>query len=236
MPARHPGPPAERTFYCRTCGQAARACGCPRAGISSSGRPAGRGGPRLGLYCRLDCLWEARDVLSAGDREHTRRGGRPVDPVRDRARVVETAETLLHRGVSVRRVAETLDVDRRQLEHWLTEAGLITPTPTVAASADAATAAVSGLAAPAARDVTARIDEGLAAGTPSVSLAHELVQIGAITALTWSHVQDGPSHEPRFTATVTTTVDEKPCGGTGTAATKASARTAAAEDLLARLR
>jgi hypothetical protein len=67
-------------------------------------RAVGGGGRhlRVGLYCSLDCLAAAGDRLAGAERDAGGRRGLPVGVERDRARLVEIAQTLLHQGAMIR--------------------------------------------------------------------------------------------------------------------------------------
>ena len=89
-------------------------------------RAVGGGGRhlRIGLYCSLDCLATAGDSLAEAERAAGARQGLPVGVERDRARLVDIAQTLLHQGATIRAAGDELDVPTSTLRHWLREAGV----------------------------------------------------------------------------------------------------------------
>jgi hypothetical protein len=117
------GERAERSFFCRSCKRAHRGLWVPE-GWYVVERALGGGARhlRLGLYCSLPCLEQA-----AGG--HLAEGavsapGTHADLARDKGRIVERAETLLHQGMTIRAAGDALDVPTSTLRHWLREAGI----------------------------------------------------------------------------------------------------------------
>lgn len=122
-----PRDPPERSWFCQGCQRATRGKWLP-AGWYTIQRAAGGAGRhlRLGVYCSLTCLADpGLEVLEVGEREHAARLGLPVNPARDRARIVDLATTYLHKGWSVRQIGDALDVQTAILNAWLREAGTI---------------------------------------------------------------------------------------------------------------
>ncbi|MEV4383095.1 hypothetical protein [Streptosporangium sp. NPDC049644] len=68
----------------------------------------------------------AREVPEAGVAEHAARMDLPTeeDRRRERARIIEIAQTLLSGGLTIRRAAENLNVETFTLKAWLKEAGI----------------------------------------------------------------------------------------------------------------
>jgi endogenous inhibitor of DNA gyrase (YacG/DUF329 family) len=230
-PAQHAGGRDERPFYCRTCQLVTMGRWVPAGWYSIERAPGGAGRHlRLGLYCSLSCLIAAQEALTAGEREYAVRRGLPVDPDRDRARVIDTAQTLLHRGMTIRQIGEVLDVPNSTLRHWLR--GIDAPEPAPARGPRPTTAAAG---------IAALLTTGRDQGKPSVSIVNELEQAGYLATVTWTIDVTGPSHQPDFTVTLTATTPtqiETPARAwtvVGTAATKTAARSAAAENLLTTL-
>ncbi|MEU3170230.1 putative dsRNA-binding protein [Streptosporangium sp. NPDC006930] len=185
--------------------------------------PGGKGRHiRLGLYCSVDCLVRAGEMLEAGAAKHAARMDLPTeeDRRRERARVVEVAQTLLSGGLTIRQAAESLNVETFTLKGWLKEAGIqISPAAPVAAGSP-----------------------GLSVGVGSgerhpVSVLNELTQQGRIEAVAWTVTSTGPSHAPAFTAAAATRLlaTNTPVRGEGNGASKTAARATAAAALLARL-
>jgi transposase-like protein len=123
--ARPFGQSVERSFYCRSCRLTARGRWVP-AGWYVLERAAGGGARHLraGLYCSLDCLAAAGSDLAAAEQDATARRGLPAEAARDRARLVEIAQTLLHQGATIRAAGDELGVATSTLRHWLREAGV----------------------------------------------------------------------------------------------------------------
>ena len=208
---------------------------------------------RLGLYCSLPCLEQAaaghlaEGAAAPGVGAH----GGQADLVRDKARTVERAETLLHRGLTIRAAGDALDVPTSTLRHWLREAGIrvgpdgtltapVPPTPDAARSAPAGEAGTGSAtrdkgaagteAAPASGGARPADPGGQAA---LVELNH-LVQLGYLPEITWSFEAEGPAHAQVFRAVATGRLSGMPgeLTGTGRANTKSAAKAAAARVLL----
>ncbi|MEU4539836.1 hypothetical protein AB0G15_33805 [Streptosporangium sp. NPDC023825] len=211
---------SERSFFCRICQRAERGVWVPAGWYLLERAPGGKGRHiRLGLYCSVACLVRAGEMLEAGAAEHAARMDLPTeeDRRRERARVVEVAQTLLSGGLTIRQAAESLNVETFTLKAWLKEAGIqISPA--------------------AAAPVTAG-SPGLSAGTGSgerhpVSVLNELTQQGRIEAVAWAVESTGPSHAPSFTAAAVTRLLAT---GTTVRGEGSGASKAAAAALLARL-
>jgi ribonuclease R len=71
-------------------------------------------------------------------------------------------------------------------------------------------------------------------GHPPAMAVNELAQVGRLADLQWTFAMGGAAHQPTHACTVTARLVEtgEPLTGTGTGATKAEAKTAAAADLL----
>jgi len=249
--SRRLGESAERSFYCRSCQLTTRGRWIP-AGWYVLERSVGGGGRhlRVGLYCSLDCLETAGDRLAEAERDAGARRGLPAGVERDRARLVEIAQTLLHQGATTRAAGDQLDVPTSTLRHWLREAGVrvgadgtLTGSPAPApppgmagqhrgdgepgaAAAHGASQAAGGLP-PAAR----------AAGGSPVQALNELAQAGYVAGLSWETGAEGPAHQPLFTCTVTAAVTgvAGPVRARGVGGSKAAAKASAAAALLAAL-
>ena len=201
---------------------------------------------RIGLYCSLDCLATAGDSLAEAERAAGARRGLPVGVERDRARLVDIAQTLLHQGATIRAAGDQLDVPTSTLRHWLREAGVrVGADGTLTAPADPAlgvtgkgkvgdrpdaaagqgTAATAGAVQPV----------PLAAGGSPVQALNELAQAGYVAGLSWETGTEGPAHQPLFTCTVTATVTGIAglARARGTGGSKAAAKASAAAALLA---
>jgi hypothetical protein len=187
---------------------------------------------RLGLYCSLPCLLEAGDQLAVGEAEHAKRLGLPVDTARERARLVERVQTLLHQGATIRQAGDAVGVPTSTLRAWLRAAGIRVGTDGTLTGESAPGGSTSGAGAGRSGKSPAEL---LAAGRPALSVLNELVQAGAVTNVAWSGQAAGPPHAPVFTATVTAHHEAtgQALHGEGSGATKAAARSAAAEQLLA---
>jgi hypothetical protein len=87
----------EPSFYCRSCQLTTLGRWIP-AGCYVLERAVGGGGRhlRVGLYCSLGCLTAADDGLAAAERDAGTQRGLPAGVERDRARLMEIAQTLLH--------------------------------------------------------------------------------------------------------------------------------------------
>ncbi|OLL70277.1 hypothetical protein Ae168Ps1_6146 [Pseudonocardia sp. Ae168_Ps1] len=82
------------------------------------------------MYCSLACVLAAAEDLKLGEREHAQRLGTPADAERDRARVLERAETMIRRGMSAKAAADVLRVPPAALRTWLKAAGIaVVPDP-----------------------------------------------------------------------------------------------------------
>ncbi|MBV9447890.1 MAG: hypothetical protein JO345_18565 [Streptosporangiaceae bacterium] len=241
----------ERSFYCRSCRLTVRGLWVP-AGWYVLERAEGGGGRhlRVGLYCSLDCLAAAGDDLGEAEREAGARRGLPVDAGRDRARLLEIAQTLLQHGATIRAAGDKLGVPTSTLRHWLREAGVrVGPDGTLTGPADPATpvsaknqdehrpetassAAATEQEAPGAAQEDPA--EQRAEGKSPVQTLNELVQAGYVADLVWDAGVDGPAHRPDFRCTVTAKVTgfAGPVTGRGNGGSKAAAKTAAAAALL----
>ncbi len=242
---------AERSYYCRSCQLTTRGRWIP-AGWYVLERAVGGGGRhlRVGLYCSLDCLAAAEDRLAEAERDAGARRGLPAGGERDRARLVEIAQTLLHQGATIRAAGDQLDVPTSTLRHWLREAG-------VRVGADGT---LTGPADPAPRPGMTGRDQG--DGEPGAAAAHgasqaaggvqpapqatsgspvqtlnELAQAGYVAGLSWETGTEGPAHQPLFTCTVTATATgvAGPVRARGVGGSKAAAKASAAAALLAAL-
>ncbi|MER6174042.1 hypothetical protein [Streptosporangium sp. NPDC001681] len=76
----------------------------------------------------------AREMLEAEAAEHAVRMELPTEEERrrERARVVEVAQTLLSGGLTIRQASESLKVETFTLKAWLKEAGIQISTAAVA--------------------------------------------------------------------------------------------------------
>ncbi|HLH59373.1 MAG TPA: hypothetical protein VKV33_09515, partial [Streptosporangiaceae bacterium] len=210
---------------------------------------------RLGLYCSLPCLEQAAaGHLAEGAAQAANRGAGQSDPLRDKARIVERAETLLHRGMTIRSAGDVLDVPTSTLRHWLREAGVrVGIDGTLAGPAPEAPGPGPERLAP--MDVgnpeaEATATDAVAADEPVLAVAgkrpadpadhralaelNHLVQLGYVTDLTWSFEAEGPPHARVFRATATGRLSGLPgeLTGVGSAGTRAGAKAAAARSLL----
>jgi len=249
------GERAERSFFCRSCKRAHRGLWVPE-GWYVVERAVGGGARhlRLGLYCSLPCLEQAAaDHLAEGAAAQTTNpDGGQADLARDRARVVERAETLLHQGMTIRAAGDVLEVPTSTLRHWLREAGVrVGPDGTLvgsaeeppgpeprrpgSADADAGASGAELTSAPAGKQPA---DAGKEPADPADQAAlrelNHLVQLGYLTGLTWSFEAEGPAHARVFRAAATGRLSSVPgeLTGTGSAGTKAGAKAAAARALL----
>lgn len=233
----------ERSFYCRSCRIAARGRWVP-AGWYALERSTGGGARhlRVGLYCSLDCLAAAGNDLAAAEQDATRRG-LPADTARDRARLTEIAQTLLHRGATIRAAGDELGVPTSTLRHWLREAGVRVGADGTLNGPDGPAAPRSGNEASGARGaedgggVPATADGGPDADPTAVQTLNELTQAGYVTELAWQSAADGAANQPVFTCTVTARVSgiTGPVTARGTGGSKAAAKASAAAALLAAL-
>lgn len=251
------GQSVERSFYCRSCRLTARGRWVP-AGWYVLERAVGGGGRhlRVGLYCSLDCLAAAGGDLAAAEQDAAARRGLPAGTARVRARLVEIAETLLHRGATIRAAGDVLGVPTSTLRLWLREAGVrVGADGTLTGSASPALSPAgtgkppgmdeeehgSGgrgtgeeLAAPAAGDLPPA--PAAVSGAP-VQTLNELAQAGYVTDLAWQSVAEGAAHQPVFSCTATARVSgiAGPVTARGTGGSKAAAKASAAAALLAGL-
>jgi hypothetical protein len=255
------GQSVERSFYCRSCRLTARGRWVP-AGWYVLERAAGGGARhlRVGLYCSLDCLAAAGDDLAAAEQDAGARRGLPADAARDRARLLETAQTLLHQGATIRAAGDELGLPTSTLRHWLREAGVrvgadgtltgsASPTPSPAtdepvvhndrdggghgaAPGPAAPAPAGEPAAPVPADAAPA-----AGGRAPVQALNELAQAGYVTDLAFENAAEGEAHRPVFTCAVTARVTGVvgPVSARGTGGSKAAAKASAAAALLAAL-
>ena len=249
---------AERSFFCRTCKRVHRGLWVPD-GWYVVERAAGGGARhlRLGLYCSLPCLEQAAaGHLAEGSVTRPVNGqGGQADPVRDRARIIERAETLLHRGMTIRGAGDALEVLTSTLRHWLREAGVrVGPDGTLTGPAQEARVPDAGRAASAdagTPEAEPSVADASASGTEPTSAAqgkrpadpadqaalgelNHLVQAGYFTGITWSFDAEGPAHARVFRAVATGRLSGVPgeLTGAGSASTKATAKAAAARALL----
>jgi hypothetical protein len=252
------GERAERSFFCRSCKRAHRGLWVPE-GWYVVERATGGGARhlRLGLYCSLPCLEQAAAghlaegaVARAGNP-----GGGQAEPLRDKARVVERAETLLHRGMTIRAAGDVLEVPTSTLRHWLREAGVRVgpdgtltgparmppePEPGRPALPDAGASQTQPVSAHsgASGDGPTSAPAGQGPADPADQAAlgelNHLVQLGYLTGLSWSFEVEGPAHARVFRAVATGSLSAVPgeLTGTGSAGTKAGAKAAAARALL----
>lgn len=241
-----PRDPPERSWFCRGCQKATRGKWVP-AGWYTVQRAAGGAGRhlRLGMYCSLTCLADpGLEVLEVGESEHAIRLGLPVNPARDRARIVDLAITYLHKGWSVRQVGDTLDVQTAVLNTWLRETGTVlvrgTLTGQVPPSVPASTKPKTDAEVSDSRTSSAALI--LATSTPTqprspVSLLNELAQAGHVRDVTWSvEFTSAPGATQEHTAHVNAHgADGTHLAGQGIAPGKADARAAAAAELVAGL-
>lgn len=255
------GQSVERSFYCRSCQLTVRGRWVP-AGWYVLERAAGGGARhlRVGLYCSLGCLAAAGDDLAAAEQDAGARRGLPAVAVRDRARLVDTAQTLLHRGATIRAAGDELGVPTSTLRHWLREAG-------VRVGADGTlTGSAVPVPPPETNETTIHNDRGggghaavplpaptgapaalasadlpppasAAVGVSPVQTLNELAQAGYVTDLAWESAAEGAAHRPLFTCTVTARVSgiAGPLSARGTGGSKAAAKASAAAALLAAL-
>jgi len=216
---------------------------------------------RVGLYCSLDCLAAAGDDLAAAEQDAAARRGLPAGAARDRARLVEIAQTLLHQGATIRAAGDELGVPTSTLRHWLREAGVqVGADGTLTGSASAAPppatdettshndrgasehGSTAGAAAPAPAGAPAASADlppsaPAAAGGAPVQTLNELAQAGYVTDLAWESAAEGAGHRPVFSCAVTARVSgiAEPVSARGTGGSKAAAKASAAAALLAAL-
>ena len=194
---------------------------------------------RLGMYCSLSCLLAAGEELRVGESEHADRLGLAADPDRDRRRLLERAETLLHSGHTIRQAAEVLGLPVGGLRTWLRAAGI--------------RVGAEGTLGPAGTAVAGtRPDPGSPEGHSPVGTLYEMTQAGRLRDLRFALDSTGPDHDPTFTATASalliteevtgvpgshqSDLPGRPIAGRGSGPSKTTAKTAAATDLLATLR
>ncbi|MER5627287.1 hypothetical protein ABT061_40320 [Streptosporangium sp. NPDC002544] len=138
---------SERSFFCRICQRAERGLWVPAGWYLLERAPGGKGRHvRLGLYCSVACLVRAGEMLEAGAAEHAARMDLPTeeDRRRERARIIEIAQTLLSGGLTIRHAAENLNVETFTLKTWLKEASIqISPPPSLSAPVTAKTTATA---------------------------------------------------------------------------------------------
>jgi hypothetical protein len=246
------GQSVERSFYCRSCRLTARGRWVP-AGWYVLERAAGGGGRhlRVGLYCSLDCLAAAADDLAAAEQDAGARRGLPAAGARDRARLVEIAQTLLHQGATIRAAGDELGVPTSTLRHWLREAGVRVgaggtltgpagpaPSPPGTGEKEQDSGGRGTAAEPAARASADMPPPApvVVSGEP-VQTLHELAQAGYVTELAWESAAAGAAHRPVFSCTVTARVSgiTGTVSARGTGGSKAAAKASAAAALLAGL-
>lgn len=224
------GERAERSYFCRTCKRANRGLWVPE-GWYVVERAAGGGARhlRLGLYCSLPCLEQA----AAGHLAEARAAD-PADPGRDKARITERAETLLHQGMTIRAAGDALEVPTSTLRHWLREAGVrVGPDGTLTGPPQQPPAQEPPVQQPAAPAPRPRLTADPADQAALVELNH-LVQLGYLTGIRWSFDAEGPAHARVFRAAATGRLSgvAGELAGAGRASTKAAAKAAAARALL----
>jgi hypothetical protein len=191
------------------------------------------------LYCSLPCLEQAAAghlaegaVARATNAQATNAHGGQADPVREKTRMVERAETLLHRGMTIRAAGDALEVPTSTLRHWLREAGIrVGPDGTLtgpARESPVPDAEPERTAGPDGRRPAEPADHA------TLGELNHLVQLGYLTDVTWSFATDGPAHSRIFRAVATGRMSGVPgeLTGAGSAGTKAGAKAAAARALL----
>jgi hypothetical protein len=215
-------------------------------------RAVGGGGRhlRVGLYCSLGCLAAAGDGLAEAERDAGARRGLPAGAERDRARLVEIAQTLLHQGATIRAAGDQLNVPTSTLRHWLREAGVrvgadgtltgspdTAPPPGVTSTdqADDKPGAVAGRGPSPAAGGPQPVAPAIG-GSP-VQTLNELAQAGYVAGLAWATGAEGAAYQPLFTCTVTATVTGIAglVRARGTGGSKSAAKASAAAALLAAL-
>ncbi|GII04905.1 hypothetical protein [Planobispora takensis] len=221
------GQESERSFFCRICQRSERGRWVPAGWYLLERAPGGKGRHlRLGLYCSVDCLVRAGQLLEEGAATHARRLDLPSEAERrrERERVVEVAQTLLSGGMSIRQAADQLTVPAFTLKTWLREAGVRIEAAT--APQQAARVAVAAAAGSAGQRPTVEHHP--------VSVLNEWEQQGRIGRLEWEVASTGPAHAPVFCAVVSArlTEGERVVRASGQGASKAAARTVAAAMLL----
>jgi hypothetical protein len=249
------GQTVERSFYCRSCRLTARGRWVP-AGWYVLERAAGGGGRhlRVGLYCSLDCLAAAGSDLAAAEHDAGARRRPPGGAARDRARLVEIAQTLLHQGATIRAAGDELGVPTSTLRHWLRAAGVQVgadgtligsaspgpPSPGTDENSDKSDHGSGGLgkaAGPAAQTAANALPPAAAVSRTPVQTLNELAQAGYVTDLAWESASEGAVHQPVFSCTVTARVSGigGPVSARGAGGSKAAAKASAAAALLAGL-
>jgi len=249
------GQTVERSFYCRSCRLTARGRWVP-AGWYVLERAAGGGGRhlRVGLYCSLDCLAAVGSDLAAADQDAGARRGPPGGAARDRARLVEIAQTLLHQGGTIRAAGDELGVPTSTLRHWLRAAGVqvgadgtligsastAPPSPGPDEHSDKSDHGSGGprkAAGPAAQTAADAPPPAATVSRTPVQTLNELAQAGYVTDLAWESASEGAAHQPLFSCTVTARVSGigGPVSARGTGGSKAAAKASAAAALLAGL-
>ena len=234
------GERAERSFFCRSCKRAHRGLWVPE-GWYVVERAAGGGARhlRLGLYCSLPCLEQAAagHLAEGAVAPSGNAPGGQADLVRDKARIVERAETLLHQGMTIRAAGDALEVPTSTLRHWIREAGVrVGPDGTLVGHAPEPPGPEAGpTSAPSGKTSTpdAKQPADPADQAALVELNH-LVQLGYLTDVTWSYEIEGPAHAQVFRAIATGRLSgvSGELTGVGSAGTKAAAKAAAARVLL----
>jgi len=236
------GERSERSFFCRSCKRAHRGLWVPE-GWYVVERATGGGARhlRLGLYCSLACLEQAAAGHLAEARAVNAHTGQ-ADLVRDKARTVERAETLLHQGMTIRAAGDALEVPTSTLRHWLREAGVrVGPDGTLTGATQEPPAQEAGASAGAAAPEAPVPEPAPGARQPAdpadqaaLGELNHLVQLGYLTDITWSFDAGGPAHARVFCAVATARLSGVPgeMTGTGSASTKAAAKAAAARALL----
>jgi hypothetical protein len=250
------GERAERSFFCRSCKRVHRGLWVPE-GWYVVERAVGGGARhlRLGLYCSLACLEQAAagHLAKGAVSQATTAHGAQADLARDKARIVERAETLLHQGMTIRAAGDVLEVPTSTLRHWLREAGVrVGPDGTLTGSMTAPSAAARS--APTDEDAPSIESAMSGAGTSGTEVTsapsgkrpadptdqaalgelNRLAQLGYLSGITWSFEEEGPAHARVFRVVATGRLSGVPgeLTGVGSARTKGAAKAAAARALL----
>ncbi|OLM09779.1 hypothetical protein Ae706Ps2_6241 [Pseudonocardia sp. Ae706_Ps2] len=186
----------ERSYFCRSCKLTAVGISVPTGWYLLERSPGGGGRHlRLGMYCSLACVLSAAEDLKLGEKEHAGRLGTPADAERDRARILERAETMIRRGMSAKAAADVLQVPPAALRTWLKAAG-------VAVVPDSAESAAESVGSAASR---AAVTPVFAApgSVPPPAAGTGRAGAGAVQAAAASQVGPGAGHSADVTAGVT---------------------------------